>query len=232
MQARDIMTTTVVTVTPETTIQDVAKLLLDNRISAVPVVDKEGHLLGILSEGDLIRRPENQTTGRASWWLRLLASPEEKAFAYVKSHGGHAGDVMTRKVVSVDENATLEHIASTLEQHRIKRVPVLQGRKLVGLVSRANLLHGLIAGKAAPVEPATDPALRTAVEVAVADAGVRTGLLSIVVSGGIVHMWGAVESHSEKQAARIAAEGVPGVAGVKDEIGVLPANVRSFMWAQ
>lgn len=231
MQAKDIMTTAVVTVTPETTIQAVAKLLLDSRISAVPVVDAAGDLVGILSEGDLIRRPENDTQRRTSWWLSLLASPEERALEYVKTHGGRAGDVMTRKVIGVDETASLERIAATLEKHRIKRVPVLRGRKLLGLVSRADLLHGLVARQAAGEAVAEDPAIRAAVDAAIQDAGVRSTFLSVVVAAGQVHIWGAVESDAEKQAARVAAEGVAGVKGVRDEVTVLPPSVRSHLWA-
>jgi len=232
MQAKDIMTTTVATVRPEATIREIAKLLLERRISAVPVVGPDGRVLGIVSEGDLMRRPEAGTERHPSWWLSLLASPDERAIGYVKAHGGHAHDVMMRDVISVGAKAPLEEIAETLEKHRIKRVPVLRDGKLIGVVSRADLLHGLVADKAAPVASASDETIRTAVETALPEAGVRRELLSVVVSGGIVHLWGAVESSAEKEAARVAAENVPGVKGVRDEIAVLPPSVRSVMWAE
>lgn len=232
MQAKDIMTTTVATVPPEATIREIATLLLARRISAAPVIDPDGMVLGIVSEGDLMRRPETGTERRPSWWLSFLASPDETAVAYVRSHGGHARDVMTRNVISVGEDASLEEIAETLEKHRIKRVPVLRDGRLCGIVSRADLLHGLIALKAAPAASASDQTIKSALETALPAAGVRAELLSVVVSGGIVDLWGAVESDAEKDAARVAAENVPGVKGVRDEIGVLPPTVRSVMWAE
>lgn len=232
MQAKDVMTQAVVTAPPDATIRDIAEMLLERRISAVPVVDADGRVVGIVSEGDLMRRPETGTERRPSWWLTLVASPEENALAYVKSHGAHASDVMTRKVISVAEDTPLETVAEMLERHRIKRVPVLREGKLVGIVSRANLLHGLVARQAAPTVRAADQTIKASVEAALKDAGVRRELLSIVVSGGIVHLWGAVGSDAEQQAARVAAEGVPGVEGVRDDIGVLPASVRAVMWAE
>lgn len=232
MQAKDVMTTTVVTVPPDATIPEIAQRLLARRVSAVPVVDPEGRLLGIVSEGDLVRRPETGTLRPLSWWLKLLASPEERAFAYIRSHGGHARDVMTRDVVSVGEEASLAEIAGLLEKHRIKRVPVVRDGKLRGIVSRADLLHGLIAEQAAPAVPASDPVIRASIAAALSEAGVRAEFLSVVVSGGIVHLWGAVESEAEKGAARVAAESVPGVRGLRDEIGVLPPGVRTVMWAE
>jgi CBS domain-containing protein len=140
------MTTQVVTVLPDTSVREVAKMLLINRISAVPVVDTEGRILGMLSEGDLMRRTETGTDEHHSWWLALFADLRVEAF--VKSHGLHANDVMTREVISVSEDAPLDEVATLLERHRIKRVPVVRDGKLVGIVSRANLLHGLVAWRA------------------------------------------------------------------------------------
>lgn len=232
MKAKDIMTTTVAAVQPEASIKDIAKLLLERRISAVPVVDPDGQLLGIVSEGDLMRRSETGTERHPSWWLSLVADPEERAMAYVKSHGGHASDVMTRDLVSVGPDAALEDVAETLEKHRIKRVPVLRDGELIGIVSRADLLRGLVAFRAASGISADDETIKTAVESALLDAAVRREFVSVVVSGGIVHLWGAVESDAEKKAAGVAAEGVPGVKSVHDQIGVLPASVRSVIWAE
>lgn len=232
MQAKDVMTTTVATVRPEATVREVASLLLRRRISAVPVVDAGGNVLGIVSEGDLIRRPETGTERHPSWWLTLLASPEESAFAYIRTHGGQAGDIMTRKPIAVAEDTALEEVADVLERHRIKRVPVLRDGRLVGILSRADLLHGLVAEQTAPVPSVDDRTIRTAVDAALAQAGVRGEFLSVVVAGGIVHLWGAVESDVEKQAARVAAQSVPGVTDVREEIGVLPPSVRAVMWAE
>lgn len=232
MRAKDIMTTTVATIGPDATIREIATLLLERRISAVPVLDDTGRMIGIVSEGDLIHRPETETEHHPSWWLRLMASPQEKALTYVKSHGGHARDVMTRDIVSVSEDASLEDIADTLEKRRIKRVPVLRDGRVVGIVSRADLLHGLVARQASPSVTASDEKIKAMVEAAIAKTSVRDWMLSVVVAGGVVHLWGAVESDAEKQAARVAAEGVPGVKGVRDGMNVLPPSVRSVMWAE
>lgn len=232
MQAKHVMTTAVVVGRPDTAVREVAKVMLERRISGVPVMDEAGRVLGMVSESDLMRRPESGTERHPSWWLSLLASPEEKAMAYIKSHGGRAGDVMTRSVVSVKEETSLEEIAELLEKHRIKRVPVLRDGKLVGIVSRADLLHGLVARQAAPQSTADDQAIKENVTAAVSEAGVNPAFLSIVASGGVVHLWGAVESDAEKKAARIAAESVAGIESVRDEIGVLPPSVRAVMWAE
>jgi CBS-domain-containing membrane protein len=178
-----------------------------------------------------MRRTETGTERHPSWWLGLLASPDERAIAYVKSHGGHAVDVMTRHVVSVGENDTLEAIADQLEKHHIKRAPVLRDGKIIGIVSRADLLHGLVARQAAPESTAEDTAIRSAAEAALDDAGINRGFVNVVVSGGVVHLWGAVDSDAQKQAARVAAEGVLGVKRVRDQIGVLTPGVRGLMGA-
>src|SRR3546814_19891080 len=115
-----------VTVRPDASIAEIAHLLLERRISAVPVVDLAGRLLGIVSEGDLMRRPESGTGRHPSWWLSLIASPDERAMAYVKAHGGHARAAMTRDVISVSEEASLEDFAELLEKTRIQRVTVLR----------------------------------------------------------------------------------------------------------
>jgi CBS domain-containing protein len=230
MQARDIMTTRVITVAPDTDIREAAQCLLDNRISAVPVIDKDGKLVGIVSEGDLMRRPEAGTGRHRSWWLDLLASPRERALRFVKEHSRRVGDVMSRKVIAVTEDTHLEEIAETLEKNRIKRVPVVKDGKVIGIVSRANLMRGLIARRAAPAH-ADDRTIRTAIEEALGEVDNLDRHIHVVVSGGVVHLWGAVGSQAEKDAARIAAENAPGVGSVHDEIRVLPASLSQLVWA-
>jgi len=231
MQAKDIMTKNVTTVGEDATVQEIANLLLERRISAVPVVDRSGLVIGMVSEGDLMRRAETGTERHLSWWLGLLVSPDEKSIAYVKSHGGHAADVMTRGVVSLDEHDTLEAIADRLEKHHIKRAPVIRDGKIIGIVSRADLLHGLVARQAAPVATTEDSTIRSKIEAALDDAGVNRTFVNVVVSGAVVHLWGAVDSDSQKQAARVTAEGVSGVEGVQDQIGVLTPGVRGMIGA-
>lgn len=140
MQAKDVMTAPVVTAETDTSVAAVAERLLERRISAMPVVDADGRVVGVVSEGDLMHRGESGGERHRSWWLALIASAEERSRDYVKNHGLRASDVMTRDPVTVGEDATLEEIAALLETHRIKRVPVLRDGRLVGIVSRANLL--------------------------------------------------------------------------------------------
>ncbi len=227
MQAKDIMTTFVVSVAPNATAQQIAKLLLERRISAVPVIGEAGQLLGMVSEGDLMRRSENGTERHRSWWLGLLDAPEQVALDYIQSHGRYASDVMTRDIVSVGQEATLEEIADQLEKNRIKRMPVLRDGKVLGIVSRADLLHGLVARKTAPASTASDSEIRATAQAALEEAGLRSTFVTVVVSNGIVQLWGAVDSDAEKQVARIAAESVASARGVDNNIAVLPPNVRA-----
>jgi CBS domain-containing protein len=145
VQAKDVMTAKVVSVTPDTPVEQIARLLLEQRISGVPVTDASGRILGIVTEGDLMRRPDLQTERRRPWWLRIVADERTRAEEYTKTHGSRAADVMTRNVVTVTEETTVGEIARLLERHHIKRVPVVREGKLVGIVSRANLIQGLAA---------------------------------------------------------------------------------------
>jgi CBS domain-containing protein len=155
MRALDIMTTSVITATPDMTIPDAAKRLADNHISGMPVVDEKGKVVGIVSEGDLLRPAETGTGARRrSWWLELLASNREVAATYVKEHARSVGEVMNHHVISISENMPLKEIAEILERRHIKRVPVMKSGVLVGIVSRANLIRALASG-APPVAPAS-----------------------------------------------------------------------------
>ena len=225
MQAKDVMTTKVVTIAEDTEVGAIARVLLEQRISGVPVVDEAGRVLGIVSEGDLMRRPESGTAPQRSWWLRLVASPEDKAHDYVKTHGMRAADVMTRNVVTVVEDSGVGAIAQLLEERRIKRVPVIRDGKLVGIVSRANLLHGLVAhNKQIGEAPSPDDrSIRDQVIAELKEQGwVTHGSLNVIVSDGVVELWGWVESEEERKAFRIAAETVPGVRAVEDHLGSVP----------
>ncbi len=223
MQASDIMTAKVVTVSVDTDVEVIARLLLERRISAVPVVDSSDHILGIVSEGDLIRRPETETERHRSWWLRLLADKTERAEEYVKSHGRRADHVMTRDVVTVTEDSNVGEIAELLEQRRIKRVPVVRDGKLVGIVSRANLLQGLAAHKERIEAPTTDDrSIRDRVLAVLNEQDwVSHGGLNVIVNDGVVELWGWAESQKERDALRLAAKSVEGVREVKDRLGKL-----------
>ncbi len=230
MLAKDIMTTNVVTITRDTRVEDIAKLLLERSISAVPVVDgAENRLVGIVSEGDMMFRRESETERHRSWWLNLLASPEDQAREYVKAHGQRAEDVMTREVVTVAEDTPVGEIAQILERRRIKRIPVLRDGKIVGIVSRANLLHGLAAHKdRISIAPSPDDrALREQVLALVTREGwITHGCLNVIVNQGVVELWGWVHSEEERKALRIAVEEVPGVRAVNDHLGWVAPYLR------
>jgi CBS domain-containing protein len=224
MRAGDVMTADVVTVGPATSVTDLAKLMLERRISGVPVVDENGGLVGIVSEGDLMRRAE-LITARRPWWAAEARSAEESAKAYVKAHGLKAGDIMTTGVVTIGEHDPLDKIAMLFETHGIKRAPVMRDGKIVGIVSRANLLQGLAAGKGVGFGP-DDGAIRAAVmEAAREDAGVRAALVDITVANGVVHLWGNVGSKAERDAVRVCAEAAEGVRAVEDHLRILPPSV-------
>jgi CBS domain-containing protein len=227
MQASDVMTKQVVTVNPDTSVREVARILLSNRISAVPVVDSEGHPLGMLSEGDLMRRAESGTEDRHSWWLSLVA--DQRAESFVTSHGLHAKDLMTREVISVSEDISLEEVATLLERRRIKRVPVVRDGKLVGIVSRANLLHGLVAQWPRSDYSRDDQKIRAVLIATLEELGLAHHFVNVVVSNGTAQLWGVTQSESERDAVRIAAAATSGVKHVEDHLSVLPDRLRGAL---
>jgi len=237
MRAMDVMTTNVITVGPDTSVQEVAKMLSERSISGVPVVDAENRLVGILSEGDLLHRVETGTERRVqrrrrSWWLDTIGSDEEFARDYVKSHGRIAKDVMTREVVTVSDTTDLAEIANLLETRRIKRVPVVRDGKLVGIVSRANLVRALATvGNQLTGDVAADD--RTIRERLLAELReqpwVHTWAADIIVREGVVHIWVSDDRpEEEKQALRVAAENIAGVRGVGEHIVPAPMIPPAF----
>lgn len=220
MKAADIMTARVISARPDVSVGALAALMGDNGISAVPIVDADDRVVGIVSEGDLVRRSETGTERRRGWWLRAFAEPQTLAAEYVKAHGRKAADVMTREVISVSEDTPVADIVDLLERHRIKRVPVLRDGKLVGVVSRANLVRALAAMPAPRPELAADDA---AIRAQLADELKRRGFgyavtADVIVTEGAVHLWGFYDTPSERQAIRVAAEGIPGVREVVDHL--------------
>ncbi|MDZ4737717.1 MAG: CBS domain-containing protein [Rhodospirillaceae bacterium] len=231
MQAKDVMTTWAATVGPDATVQEAAKLMFRRGISALPVVDRQKRVIGIISEGDLVRRVELGTERARSWWLRLVAFPgESDAEDYVKTHASRVRDVMTSPVISVTEATPLEKIALQLEKHRIKRVPVIRAGKLVGIVSRADLVRQIaIAPPAMRPASSTDRSLRKGMLKAMGESGLDAIYLSVSDSDGVLHLWGGLKSDVEKQALRVAAESVSGVRRIEDHTFVLPPLMLGAM---
>jgi CBS domain-containing protein len=221
MRARDVMTTDVVTVGPDATVSEIAALLIQRRISAVPVLDG-GKLIGIVSEGDLMRRPETDTEPGTSPWLSLFTGPGVVPNRFSKTHGMTAREVMTGGVVTVGPDATLDEVARLLESRRIKRVPVVEGGRLVGIVSRANLLHALVArrgGERREHASDRDRRIRTEVqEVLDKNTWLERGHVNLVVSEGVVHVWGIVRSDEHRDALHAALRAIPGVQGIEDHL--------------
>lgn len=221
--AKDIMTSKVITVPPETDVREVARLLVEKGISGVPVVSGGGDLLGIVSEGDLLRRSEIASERDRSWWLGLFATPDTVANEFVKSHALKVADVMTRNVISVAPDTPLRDIATTLEDHRIKRVPVLRNGHLVGIVSRANLVQVLASCLPDITWPETDDRkLREAVLQNLRKQPGHIALVNAFAEEGVVSLWGLVPNEDERTAVRLAAEETPGVIAVKDNLTVAP----------
>jgi len=221
MKAADVMTTDVLSVRLDTPVTKIAEVLLANRISAVPVVNNKDVLAGIVSEGDLIRRVEAGTERRRSWWLELLTGKETLAREFVMSHARAAADVMTSPAVSVTPDTSLADIASLLEKHRIKRVPVAVNGKIVGIVSRANLIQALVT-QSKTQEPSVDDAtLRdNIVEQLRAKVWIDPATISVVVNNGTVELYGIVDSETEKDGIRVAVEVMPGVREVANKLVV------------
>ena len=221
MKALDVMVRNVVTVKPDDAVADAVRLLAEHDISALPVIDDGNNVVGVISEADLLHRQEIGTEKQRPWWLEAVTPASTLAGEFAKSHGRRVAEVMSTDVVSVAEDTPLGEIATMLERHRIKRVPVLRGGKLVGIVSRSNLIQALASSRG--------PAFGAGAE---ADRKIRQELLdrlnqeewtdfgerNVIVSGGIVHLWGLVGSPQEHKALLALAEEVPGVASVSDEM--------------
>jgi CBS domain-containing protein len=232
MRAADVMTPNVVTVDPEMSVQKLAALLSERGISGAPVVDSAGSMIGIVSEGDLLHRAELGTEKRderrkRSWWLEHYAAGA--AQDYVKSHGRTVNDIMSHDVISVTDDASLADVAMLLETRRIKRVPVTRDGKLVGIISRANLVRALSAALIAPATGASgsddDRAIRARLlsELAKHEWANRVWSQDIIVSGGIVHLWfGSDEPDERRRAVRVVAENTPGVRGIEERLVEVP----------
>jgi len=220
MNAADVMTRHVISVAPDATIEDACKLMLDRGISGLLVVDAAGHLAGVVTEGDLLRRSELGTGRHRSWWLRLLLSPGRQAEDFTRTHGRKVSDVMTTEVVSVGSNAPLSDIVELMEKHRIKRVPVTERDKVVGVVSRADLLRALaVAERRAQPTPRDDRAIRNKLLDALEkEAWAPLATLNVTVADGVVDMWGTISDEQERRAITVIAENTPGVKRVNDHL--------------
>jgi CBS domain-containing protein len=221
MQARDVMVRGVIAVGPDMTVRAAANSMVTNRISAIPVVDINAKLVGIVSEGDLMHRVENQTQRRRSWWLEMFVSTDQLAQEFVKSHAKCVRDVMTRHVITVSPQTSLRDIAALLEKHAIKRVPVIEDGKVVGIVSRANLLQAMASVGDDDDTGETDRNLRWRILESIKDKPWASRPFNVIVKQRSVDLWGFVYSEDEKAAIRVAAEATPGVQAVNDNLKIM-----------
>jgi CBS domain-containing protein len=217
MRAHQIMTRSVITIPPDASILEAARTMLQHHVSGLPVVDAAGKLTGIVSEGDFIRRNEIGTQRKRGRWLRVLLG--DSAVDYIQEHGRKVSDVMTSDPITVSEDATLEEIVDTMETNGVKRLPVMRGDKLVGLVSRANLMQAVASlAREIPDPTADDDHIRSRVIAALDKNDWSPFGLNVIVRDGIVHLSGVITDERSRQAAIVAAQNVAGVNKVHDHL--------------
>jgi CBS domain-containing protein len=196
------------------------QLMLHNRISGLPVVDAGGALVGIVTEGDFLRRTETTTERQRPRWLEFVMGPGRLADEYVHTHARKIADVMTTDPCTITEDTPLQEVVRLMEKHRIKRLPVMKGEKLVGIVSRANLLHALASlAPTAAAPAATDAAIRERLLTKLEhQKWAPVGFLNVVVQNGVVEFWGVITEEREREALVVAAQNTPGVKDVRDHL--------------
>lgn len=220
MKVSDVMTRQVTSVHPDDSVVHAARLMLQKRISGLPVIDTAGCLVGIVTEGDFLRRTETATERRRPKWLEFLLGPGRIAADYVQSHGRKISEIMTPAPATVTEDASLEEVVSLMEKRQVKRLPVVRGDKVVGIVSRRNLVRALaaLAPSAGPVN-VDDQTIRDSIFRTIENAKwAPAASVHVIVRDGVVDLWGAVMDDRERQALIVAAETTPGVKAVKNHI--------------
>jgi CBS domain-containing protein len=233
MQVRDVMTRNVIAAKADDSILTAARLMLQNRISGLPVLDAGGALVGVVTEGDFLRRGELGTKKRRPRWVEFLLGPGKLAEEYVHETGRKVSEVMTPNPHTVSEDATLQTVVTEMERYRVKRLPVTRNGQLVGIVSRANLLHALASlARETPAPSGDDAAIRDQILEALAKQHWALGV-NVVVKSGIAEIWGTIMDERERQATIVAVENVPGVKQVHDHlVWVEPMSGMAFPSAE
>lgn len=219
MIATDVMTADVIAVTAQARVGDVAQILHSNRISAVPVLGERGELVGIVSEGDLMRRAETRTERQRAWWLEAFVGSNKRAEDYIKANAQKVADIMTRDVITAGPDTSIGEIAALLEGHHIKRVPIVRDGKVIGIVSRANLLQALASTRTEISSPVatTDATIRENILARLKnESWIGLWRINVTVHDGVVELWGGVDSTAKATALRVLAEATPGVRDVID----------------
>jgi CBS-domain-containing membrane protein len=217
MKTAEIMSRAVTTVSPDETILHAARLMLQKGFSGMPVVDSAGSLIGIVTEGDFLRRSETETIRRRPRWLEFLIGVGPIAGEYVRAAGHHVKDVMTSDVYTVEEDTELQEVVDLMERHHIKRVPVVHENKVVGIITRQNLLRALVKSSAKPSATYDDDAIKRQIETELANQS-WAPLLNLSVTNGHVKLSGTIFDDRQREALRILLEKVPGVNGIEDQL--------------
>jgi len=224
MKVLDCMSKDVVTVRPDTAVRDIAELMVKKRISGVPVVSEAGALVGIIGQGDLLHRAEVGTERRSKWWLRMFTNADELARDYTKAHGLKAEDVMTRKVVSIDAGEDLSVAADRMDRQHLKRLPVQRDGKLVGILTRTDLIRVLSeAPSARPTQTIEDAIVAKAINDRMrSQSWLNASYLNVAVDKGVARIAGLIESAEQRRALHVLVEETPGVKGIEDlsKVGV------------
>jgi CBS domain-containing protein len=220
VKVSEVMTHDVISISPEANIRDALTLMLKNHISGLPVIDDKTRLVGMISEGDFLHRSEIGTERKKSPWYDAFFGSAQAASTYVQSHGLKVRNVMTEKVITITANARLDKAVDLMERNRIKRLPVINGRKVIGIVSRANLVRALAViqqkgFKTSKSDGAIRKQIRSELNKHTWSAGLR---VDIIVHNGIVDLWGAAGRLERRDALQVLAKSVPGVKSVRDHI--------------
>jgi CBS domain-containing protein len=224
MKVRDVMTPRVISIETDASITRAVRLMLQNRISGLPVVGPKGELVGMVTEGDFLRRGELGTQRRRNRWLELLIGPGRLADEYVHTRGRKVEEVMTREPITVTQDTPLDEVVRLMERHRIKRLPVLREGELVGIVTRTNIMHALVSLAAETKAPAGDDA--TIREQILVECGKQSWapMADVVVRNGVVELWGTITDDRERAAIIVVSENVPGVKAVHDHLVWIEPN--------
>ena len=225
MKAKDVMTSPVISVEPDASIWQAVRIMLQRHISGLPVIDQKGSLVGIVTEGDFLRRAETGTQRRRPRWLEYLIGPGRLADEYTRAHGRKVSEIMTADPLTISEDTPLDEIVRLMEKRQIKRLPVVRDQQVVGIVSRANLVHALasVARDIRPTSPG-DQAIRDRILAELASQSwAPIALVDVIVKDGVVELWGMITDERERKAIVVAAENAPGVKAVNDHLAWVDA---------
>jgi CBS domain-containing protein len=233
MRVKDVMTTNVICISAEEPVLKAARLMLQNRISGLPVIDKDGELIGIVTEGDFLRRSELGTQRQRPKWLEFVVGPGRLAQEYTHSAGRKVEEIMTADPCTISEDATLEAVVQAMERHHVKRLPVTRAGRVVGIISRANLMHALASlVRDVPAPAAGDAAIRDQILAAIGkqDWAPR---INVIVNAGVAELHGVITDDRERAGLIVTAENVPGVKQVRDHlVWVEPMSGMAFPSAE